>query len=304
MSNRYVPTKEELKNYLKQHRNWGRWSENPDAGAVNLVTSDKRVEAAKLVKSGHSVSLSRPWPIEPTLENPNPASLYVMSAGNKLGGGALDYIGVSYHGHSVTHVAYLCDFWDEDGIWGGHDPAEVINYSGVKRGSVDAWSDGIITRGVLLDVPRHRGTSYVTNEQPVHAWELQDIVDSHNIELLPGDAVMVYSGRELYAAGKGGTWGGIWEKPGLHPSCLTFVRDNDISVLGWDMLEASPPHYGEDVTVHSAISSFGVALLDNALLEPLAEVCAQENRYEFMLSISPLVVPGGTGSPVNPIAVF
>ncbi len=70
----------------------------------------------------------------------------------------------------------------------------------------------------------------------------------------------------LYAAGNGGTWGGIWEKPGLHPSCLTFIRENDISVLGWDMLEASPPHFGENVTVHSAISSFGVALLDNALL--------------------------------------
>ena len=59
-------------------------------------------------------------------------------------------------------------------------------------------------------------------------------------------------------------------QPGLHPSCLTFIRDNDVAVLGWDMLEAAPPHYGTDVTVHAAISSFGVVLLDNALLEPLA----------------------------------
>ena len=58
------------------------------------------------------------------------------------------------------------------------------------------------------------------------------------------------------------------------------------------------------MTIHAAISSFGVVLLDNALLEPLADACADEDRYEFMLTINPLVVPGGTGSPVNPIAVF
>ena len=58
------------------------------------------------------------------------------------------------------------------------------------------------------------------------------------------------------------------------------------------------------VDLHTAINAFGVVLLDNALLEPLAVACAAEGSYEFMLNISPLVVPGGTGSPVNPIAIF
>ena len=304
MTDRQVPTKEELKAYLKEHRNWGRWPGNPEAGAVNLITPEKRSSAAGLVRTGRTVSLSRPWAIEPTPENQNPASLYVMSVGDETGGGALDYISVAYHGHSVTHVDSLCHFWDEDGMWGGHNPTEAIAYDGVKYGSVDAWSGGILTRGIMLDVPRHRGKPYVTQDEPVHGWELREIADSQGLELSAGDAVMVYSGREVYASEHHGTWGGPWDKPGLHPSCLTFIRDNDISVLGWDMLEGHPPPYGSDVTVHAAISSFGVVLLDNALLEPLAGVCAEEGRYEFMLTINPLVVPGGTGSPVNPIAVF
>ena len=306
MTDRQIPTKEELKAYLREHRNWGRWGENPEAGAVNLITPEKRAAAAALVRTGRTVSLSRPWPVEPTPENSNPASLYVMSVGDNTGGGAMDYISVAYHGNSVTHIDSLCHFWDEDGMWGGHDPTEAIAYDGVKHGSVDAWSDGIVTRGVMLDVPRHRGKPYVTQDEPVHGWELQEIADVDGLRLAPGDAVMVYSGREAYASERDGTWGGPWDKPkpGLHPSCLTFIRENDVSVLGWDMQEAAPPHYGSDVTVHAAISSFGVVLLDNALLQPLANTCAKESRYEFMLTINPLVVPGGTGSPVNPIAVF
>ena len=82
------------------------------------------------------------------------------------------------------------------------------------------------------------------------------------------------------------------------------MRDNDISILGWDMMDASPNEYDVPWTVHGVIFAYGVALLDNSLLEPLANACAEEGRYEFMLTINPLNVIGGTGSPVNPIAVF
>jgi hypothetical protein len=72
----------------------------------------------------------------------------------------------------------------------------------------------------------------------------------------------------------------------------------------WDMAEYAPNEYGLSWTIHGAIFAYGVALLDNALLQPLAEACSQEGRYEFMLTIIPLVVIGGTGPPINPVAVF
>src|SRR5581483_12384282 len=98
----------------------------------------------------------------------------------------------------------------------------------------------------------------------------------------------------------GKTWGAAGqETPGLHASCLFPVRDWDIAVLVWDMMDVSPSGYETRWTVHAALPAFGVGLVDNALLEPLAQACAEEGRYEFMLVLEPLVVQGGTGSPLN-----
>ena len=305
MVERRVPTAEQVASYLSDRRNWGRWGPRGAAGAMNLMTAATRVSAAGLVRSGRTVSLSRPLPVEPSVENPQPAQHYMMKMDRPPGGGAaIDFYGVSYHGTSTTHIDALCHVWNQDGMWDGRDPSEVITFGGATYGSVDEWSDGILARGVLLDVPRHRGEPYVTPERPVHGWELDEVAREQGLELAPGDAVMVYSGREAYAQEHGGVWGGGPERPGLHASCLPFVRDNDMSLLGWDMMDAAPNEYGIPWTVHGVIFAYGVALLDNALLQPLAEACAQEGRYEVMLSINPLRVIGGTGSPVNPIAVF
>ena len=260
------------------------------------------------------MSLSRPWAVTPSIENPRPAHHYMMTSDRPPGSGAaLDYIGVFYHGTATTHIDALCHVWNRDGMWDGRDPAEVLTFEGARYGTVDQWSDGILTRGVLLDVPRHRGKPYVTVGDPVHGWELEDIAREQGVALEPGDAVMVYSGREAYAQDHGGAWApspltahssSPAERPGLHASCLPFVRDNDMPILGWDMMDAAPNEYGIPWSVHGVIFAYGVALLDNSLLQPLTEACAEEGRYEFMLTVNPLNVIGGTGSPVNPIAVF
>jgi len=97
---------------------------------------------------------------------------------------------------------------------------------------------------------------------------------------------------------------GPMERPGLHVSCLEFLRDHDASVLVWDMLDHLPIGYDIPWAVHAALFAYGVALVDNALLEPLSRACVEEKRDEFMLIVAPLVVVGGTGSPANPLAVF
>lgn len=305
MTTNQIPTKSEVDAYLKEDRKWGRYGDQGSAGAINLITPQKRLEAVSLARNGRTVSLSRPWAVEPRAENPRPAQqfLFVMDRPHDAGA-AMDFYGVSYHGTATTHIDALCHVWDSEGMWDGKKPDETLTFNGANYGTVDAWSDGILTRGVLLDVPRHRGTDYVTLDAPVHGWELDEIAAAQGVEILPGDAVMVYSGREKYAADHGGNWAGEMARPGLHASCLRFVRDSDISILGWDMMDASPNEYDLPWSVHGVIFAYGVALLDNALLEPLADACAEEGRHEFMLTINPLNVVGGTGSPVNPIAVF
>ena len=299
------PTRADIESYLKDRRNWGRWGDRGAAGAINLIDDAKRLEAVSLVKTGRNVSLSRPFPVTPSAENPRPAQHHLMKS-DRLpdGGGASDYYGIAYHGTAATHIDALCHVWDANGGWDGKDPDDNIRFDGVQYGSVDEWSDGILTRGVLLDVPRYRGVPFVTLDAPVHDWELEEIAKAQNLEIRPGDALCVYSGREQFADTNGGVWARGSERPGLHASCLRYISDTDAALLVWDMMDAMPNEYDLPWTVHGAIFAYGVALVDNSLLEPLAVACAEEGRYEFMFSVNPLRVIGGTGSPANPIAVF
>ena len=216
----------------------------------------------------------------------------------------MDYYGIMYPGYAATHVDALCHVWDENGMWNGRDPDDVITFNGATFGDITAWRGGIITRGVLLDVPRFRGEPYVTVGRPVHGGELAEIATAQNVEVEAGDALLVYSGREAYQADHPDDFFGRPPSPGLHGSCASFIRERDVALLGWDMMDARPDEFGLIWPVHSVLYSFGVALLDNALLQPLTEACAEEGRSVFMIMVLPLPVEGGTGSPVNPIVMF
>jgi len=220
------------------------------------------------------------------------------------GGYVVDTCRVVSHGMECTHVDALCHVWDEHGLWNGKNPASSIKAAGSEWGAVSQWRGGIITRGVLLDVPLHRKLPYVTTDSPVHNLELRAIASGLGLEVRPGDAVVVYSGRDRWEADYGAKWGAGASRPGLHASCLGFLRDTDCSVLLWDMGDAVPNEYGLPWTVHGAIFAYGIAIIDNARLAPLAAACAEEERYEFMVAIAPLPIAGATGSLVNPIAVF
>jgi len=282
-------------NMFEYRRNWGRWGADDQMGAVNLITPAKRAAAAALVKSGRTVSLSRPF---------QPDQHFIRINDRGTGRSVVDYYGFLYHGVAVTHVDALCHVWDQNGMWNGRDPAREIDTNGARFADITAFGGGLITRGVLLDVPRHRRTSHVTLDRPVDAAELEAIARAERVAVEPGDALLIYSGRESFVR-ESGAYGSVADaRPGLHVSCARFIRDRDVSVLGWDMLDARPDAAGHPWPVHGVLYSYGVALLDNALLEPLAQACAEEQRYEFMFMALPLKVVRGTGSPVNPIALF
>jgi kynurenine formamidase len=295
----HEPSQEEFEAYL-QRTNWGRWGDEDQRGTINLITPEKPVAATRLVRTGRTVSLSREFPKTPGPDNPNPAQHFMMWRHSPDGGVATDYYGIRYHGLVTTHIDALCHMWGPRGMWGGKDPQAAMSPEGVRWGAIDQWSDGIITRGVLLDVPRHRGEASVAVGRPVHGEELEAIAQAEGVRLEPGDAVVVSCGRDAGGPTNPAPGG----RPGLGASCLKFLRDHDVAVLVWDWLDAVPHGYSTAMTVHYAIWAYGLAVLDNALLGPLAAACAEEGRYEFMLTVAPLRVVGGTGSPVNPIALF
>src|SRR5690349_10663136 len=172
MPQRPLPTDKEVTSWIRERRNWGRWGKDDQIGAINLITPAKRVAAARLVRSGRSVSLSRPFPKEPGINNALPAQHYMRTVPRGTGGFAADYYGIFYHGVASTHIDALCHTWDDEAMWNGRDPKKEITFDGATFGSVEHWADGIITRGVMLDVPRHRGAPCVTQDTPIHGWEL------------------------------------------------------------------------------------------------------------------------------------
>jgi len=282
-------------NPYEYRRNWGRWGQDDQMGAVNLITPAKRAAAAGLVKTGRTVSLSRPF---------QPEQHFIRINDRGAGRWVVDYYGFMYHGVTVTHVDALCHIWDQNGMWNGRDPAREIDTNGARFADITAFGNGLITRGVLLDVPRHRRGSHVTPDRPVDAAELEAIAKAQGVAVEPGDALLVYSGRETFVRENAAYGSAADSRPGLHTSCARFIRDRDVSILGWDMMDARPDKSGHPWPVHGVLYSYGVVLLDNALLEPLAQACAEEQRYEFMFMALPLKVTRGTGSPVNPIALF
>ena len=283
-------------NPYEYRRNWGRWGADDQLGAVNLITPAKRIAAARLVRSGRTVSLSRPF---------QPEQHFIRINDRGAGRSVVDYYGFMYHGVAVTHVDALCHIWDQNGMWNGRDPAKEIDTNGARFADITAFGSGLITRGVLIDVPRYRRASHVAPDRPVEGAELEAIAKAQGVAVEPGDALLVYSGRETFVRESKAAYGSVADsRPGLHISCGRFIRDRDVSILGWDMMDARPDKEGHPWPVHGVLYSYGVALLDNALLEPLAQACAEEQRYEFMFMALPLKVVRGTGSPVNPIALF
>ena len=305
LADRTPPTVEEYRAYSDRFRNWGRWGDDDQLGTLNLITDDTRREAAALVRSGRSLSLARPLATErvlPGARNPSPAD-HRMSVGEM---GCGDYIGVSYHGFANTHIDALCHIFAEGGkLYNGRPSSDVRN-DGAINNSVEHWRDGIVTRGVLYDVPRFRGSDHVTFEAPVHGWELLDIAAAQGVEPRPGDAVLVRCGSSAFWA-TNPDYQPARKAPGLHASVLEFLYEYDAALLGWDLMEApGQESYGApSLPIHSiAIPYMGLPLLDNADFDALAAACVEHERWEFQLIVAPLVVIGGTGSAVNPIAVF
>jgi kynurenine formamidase len=297
----------EFRERLRGLRRWSRWGDDDQRGALNLLTPERVRAAAALVRLGETCSLSRPWPVYPGPDNPEPANHFISPG--TAPGTQVDYLSAKPHGRAMTHLDGLCHVWNADGMWNGRDPARDAPLAGPRWAGIENWRDGIVTRGVLLDVASRRPRGFVEDSQPVTGDELSEVAAANGIESRPGDAVIIHSGREAWTAAHDLPWGAerpgeSYARPGLSSSCLEFLHDWDPSIVVWDMMDAVPSDCGVPHPVHTIIFIQGVGLLDNALIEPLARRCAELNRTDFMFCVAPLVIPGGTGSPVNPLAIL
>jgi kynurenine formamidase len=283
--------------------NWGRWGDEDQLGALRWITAEKRAGAAALVRSGRTVGCSRPLPTEPAEDNER-AVVHLMTgtAGEGYGG---DYFALAPHGYAVSHVDALCHIFHEGRLYNGH-PIERVTAHGALALAIDALRDGVVSRGVLLDVPALRGVPWLEPGEAIGPEELERAEAAAGLRVEPGDLLLVRTGRWALRAERG-PWRARERLAGLHARCLPWLFERRVAALGCDGVSDVLPSQVEGVPlpIHSvAIVAMGLHLLDNLDLEPLAEACREEGRHAFQLVVAPLVIARGTASPVNPIAIF
>ena len=268
------------------------------------------VAAAGLVRSGVTVTLSLPLDTEDRIDNPAPTDHHMtMLPDEDIGSGSVrfakDYIGADFHneGHShidaLSHVAYQGRFYD--GV-----PEQTVTADGAGSGSIDVLRDGLVGRGVLLDVPRLHGISWLEPGEHVLPEDLESAERVQGVRVGPGDILLVRTGHARRRA-ELPPWDTSNAKAGLHPTTASFLAERCVAALGSDGNNDTAPSTTEGVhfPIHVlAINAMGIHLLDYLQLEDLARECEVAQRWEFLFTAAPLRIARGTGSPLNPTAVF
>lgn len=305
-----VPTTAELDALYERLKNWGRWGDDDERGALNHLTDERRAAAAGLVRSGRSISLAHDLGTEPSPENPHPAHHHMLASGdardsNGIPGyeAARDYVGLDVHGLYTTHVDALSHMFVRGEMFGGR-PASEVRSDGARSNTIMSMAEGVVGRGVLLDVPRALGIDFFDSGQVVTVAELEATEAAQGVRVGSGDILLVAWGRDARRTAKGGFDG----FSGLHAECLPWLQEREVAVLGSDGISDPMPFVGTPdwpFPVHQiGITGMGLHLIDNMALSALADACAEAGRWEFLFTMAPLRIERGTGCPVNPTAVL
>ena len=305
---------DEFEQIFESVKNWGRWGPDDQLGTLNYITPQHVRAAAGLVQSGRRVSLEIPINTVAGPDNPNPA-IHLVSQGHDIDIGSgglrfgLDFMGMACHGDCHTHVDALCHISYNGLTYNGHPAQEVLTSKGATSLDIANYGDGVVGRGVLLDVPRFRGVKWLEPGEAVRRAELEACEAAQGVHLGEGDILVFRTGHhrrrlELGAWDNGPDGEG---KAGLHVDTITWMHERRLAAFLPDGDGEAIPSVVEGMTypIHPLqIVAMGMLASDSLQFEDLARACEEEGRYEFMVVGLPLRLPGGTGSPWNPIAIF
>ncbi len=301
-----VVTRADVDAWMELLSNWNRWGADDQLGTLNLITPAKRRAAAALVRDGVSISLAHPADTEPGPDNGSPY-VHIMHSNGVEGDGPWcgDEFHIEYHGYAHTHLDALCHMFIDGKLYNGY-PKESVGPNGATQLGVHHMQNGIFTRAVLVDVPVVRGEEFLEPGTAIVPSDLEAWERETGLRIGSGDAVFIRTGRWAYRA-KHGAWRVGRSSAGLHASCVPWLRQRNIALLGSDAASDVLPSRVDGVShpVHQlAIVAMGMPILDNCDLEVLSREAQARGRWEFLLTTAPLPVQGATGSPVNPIATF
>ncbi len=283
---------------------------DPGRGALGHLTPERVVAAATEVRAGRTVSLAAPLETTPGPDDPQPAThrMTAPAPGEADAPGlhfALDRFAMNVHGDADSHLDALCHVMFDGELYGGV-PASSVTPDGAGALTSDLVRDGIVGRGVLLDVPRLRQVPWLEPGDHVTADDLVAAEAAQGVTVGPGDLLFVRVGHRRRRRSLG-AWNAAQARAGLHPAAVPFLAERRVTALGSDGNNDTAPSAVAEVPfpVHVlAMNALGLHLMDYLNFEELVPVCAQLRRWHFLCVVAPLRIPAATGSPVNPIAVL
>ncbi|HXJ44301.1 MAG TPA: cyclase family protein [Bryobacteraceae bacterium] len=307
-----VATRADFDRCMTGLSNWGRWGKEDQMGAINLITPAKRKAALSTVKEGVSVSMARNAETESAVDNPQPIARVGGGRGRAGAGVPLpdqastgDTFFIAYHGYVHTHMDSLCHFFYKGQMYNGYSRDEVTD-RGAAKNSILNFKNGIITRGILIDIPRLRGVDYLEPGTRIYPEDLDAWEKQAHLKIGPGDAVFIRTGRWARRDAKG-PWPTSEGLAGLYITCAKWLKSRDVAILGSDAAEDVLPSGIEGISqpIHLLVLvAMGMPIFDNCDLEAIGKEAAKRKRWEFLVTASPAAVPFATGSVLNPIATF
>jgi kynurenine formamidase len=294
-------------------KNWGRWGTDDTKGTLNYLRPEHVRRAASLVRIGRSISLSLPVNKLAGPDNPNPA-IHFMATGHDtdIGSGSLrfatDFLGMQFHGDCHTHVDALCHIAYRGQLYNAR-PAELVTTTGADVLDITEYAHGIAGRGVLLDIPRLRGVPWLDPGTAVTRVELEEAEQAQGVRLEEGDLFVFRTGHHRRRI-ELGPWDNGYDgegRAGLDVDAISLLHERHVAAFLPDGDGETVPSTVEGIgyPIHPLqITAMGMLTSDSLNLENIADACAADQRWEFMVVMAPLRIPKATGSPFNPIAVM
>ena len=318
---RPVPPLEQVRGWLTSLSTWGRWGPDDDLGTLHHIGPSEQAAAIALATGAATVSCALPIRYERPAHGARGANSgdphaawgvptrFVVQDGAAAQSPAkrhpaYDAFLIAPHGPLVTHLDAPGHTVLDGHVYNGLPPT-TETAAGPKPGSIEAVRNGIVGRGVLLDVPALTGREWLEDGEPVHPEDLEACEARAGLRVGRGDLLFVRTGyRKRLPQGPATRYA---PRPGLQAACLPWLSEREIALIASDVAIDVYPHGYEELglPIHTVgMWAMGLWLIDNCGLEQLAAECRDRQRWSFLMVVAPLVLGSGTGSPVNPLALF
>ena len=303
---------------VQKYRNWGKWGPGDQLGTLNYITPEVIKRSAQMIRRGVTFSLAIPFDSTgPQINQPrrfNPIHRMILTGADFTTGAFSRPGGVGFADDMVIMALQCATQWDAlahcflDGqMYNGYD-ANLISSLGARKNGIENMARHILTRGVLLDIPRVKGVEWLEPGYAITVADLDAAVRAHKMSVGAGDALLVRTGQIAMCRRKGG-WGDYagGDAPGLSFHTAGWLHERHIAAVATDTwgMEVRPNEIaGSYQPLHQVlIPGMGMLVGEIFELDGLAEDCARDGVYEFQFVAPPLPITGAVGSPINPLAI-